>query len=54
MKLIRKKFKSFNMAISYSNSRQKYELWLIYYKDLKHFKFRLSYLEIQMWIDRHL
>lgn len=52
MKIIRKRFKSFNITVSCSKSRQKYELWLIYYKNLAHFKFRLSYLEIQMWIDK--
>ena len=49
MKIKRKKIGSFNIVISISKNRQKYELWIIYYKDLKHFKLRFSYLEIQIW-----
>lgn len=54
MKTRRKKIGNVEIMISHSKSRQKYELWMIYYKNLRHFKFRLSYLELQIFKSKHV
>ena len=51
-KAINKKIRDWNISIRKSKRFQKYELWVMWYKDLNMLKINISCIHICIWKDK--